>query len=196
MKTLCKQVFRMRIICGDQCKSTYPFAHLHKYLYRGCFRWIGKNAKKLKRTMFQQSAANLNFFPYRLHNEILDKKINSTHDCQDYIKLFNFWESKFQEISPLPRTAFACFEKRMAIIVQPLCMLAKARSHSRRSNLVTHAIGQVTKIFSITLYYTTSDSSWQFHEPDMQLLTTWVERQVNDWRCSGMSQLTPLHLHC
>ena len=48
--------------------------------------------------MFQQSAANLNFFPYRLHNEMLDKKINSTHDCLDYIKLFNFWESKFQEI--------------------------------------------------------------------------------------------------
>ena len=108
MKTLCKQVFGMRIICADQCKSTYPFAHLHKYLHRGCFRWIGKNAKKLKRTMFKQSAAKLNFFPYRLHNEMLDKKINSTHDCQDYIKLFNFWESKFKEISPLPRTALAC----------------------------------------------------------------------------------------
>ena len=38
------------------------------------------------------------FFTYRLHNEMLDKKINSTHDCLDYIKLFNFWESKFQEI--------------------------------------------------------------------------------------------------
>ena len=108
MKTLCKHVFGMRIICADQCKSTYPFAHLQKYLYRGCFRWIGKNAKKLKRTMFQQSAANLSFFAYRLHNEMLDKKINSTHDCLDYIKLFNFWESKFQEISPLPRTARAC----------------------------------------------------------------------------------------
>ena len=54
--------------------------------------------------MFQQSAANLSFFAYRPHNEMLDKKINSTHDCLDYIKLFNFWESKFQEISPLPRT--------------------------------------------------------------------------------------------
>ena len=147
--------------------------------------------------MFQQSAANLSFFTYRLHNEMLDKKINSIHDCQDYIKLFNFSESKFQEISSLPRTArVQYFEKRMAVIIQPLCMLAHARSHSRRSNLVTHAIVQVRKIFSITLYYTTSDSSWQFHEPDMKLLTTWVERQVNDWRCSGMSQLTPLHLHC
>ena len=107
MKTLCKQVFGMRIICADQCKSTYPFAHLHKYLHRGCFRWIGKNAQKLKRTMFQQSAAKLNFFPYRLHNEMLDKKINSSHDCLDYIKLFNFWESKFQDISSLPRTALA-----------------------------------------------------------------------------------------
>ena len=28
MKTLCKQVFGMRIICADQCKSTYAFAHL------------------------------------------------------------------------------------------------------------------------------------------------------------------------
>ena len=28
--------------------------------------------------MFQQSAANLNFFPYRLHNETLDKKINAS----------------------------------------------------------------------------------------------------------------------
>ena len=152
MKTLCKQVFGGRIICADQCKSTYPFAHLQKYLHRGCFSWIGKNVKKLKRAMFQQSAANLSFFAYRLHNEMLDKKINSTHDCQDYIKLFNFWESKFQvlEISPLPRTALACFEKRMAIIIQPLCKLAHARSHSRRSNLVTHAIGQERKIFSIT----------------------------------------------
>ena len=34
--------------------------------------------------MFQQSTANLNFFPYRLHNETLDKKIYSTHDYQDY----------------------------------------------------------------------------------------------------------------
>ena len=119
--------------------------------FRGCFRWIEKNAKKLKRTMFQQSAANLSFFTYRLHNEMLDKKINSIHDCQDYIKLFNFSESKFQEISSLPRTArVQYFEKRMAVIIQPLCMLAHARSHSRRSNLVTHAIGQVTKIFSIT----------------------------------------------
>ena len=55
--------------------------------------------------MFQQSAANLSFFTYRLHNEMLDKEINSTHDCLDYIKLFNFWESKFQDISSLPRTA-------------------------------------------------------------------------------------------
>ena len=54
--------------------------------------------------MFQQSAANLSFFAYRPHNEMLDKKINSTHDCLDHIKLFNFWESKFQDISPLPRT--------------------------------------------------------------------------------------------
>ena len=54
--------------------------------------------------MFKQSAANLSFFAYRPHNEMLDKKINSTHDCLDYIKLFNSWESKFQEISPLPRT--------------------------------------------------------------------------------------------
>ena len=102
--------------------------------------------------MFQQSAANLSFFAYRPHNEMLDKKINSTHDCLDHIKLFNFWESKFQEISPLPRTSARVqyFKKRIAVIVQPLCMLAQARSHSRRSNLVTHAIGQVTKIFSIT----------------------------------------------
>ena len=35
---------------------------------------------------------------------MLDKKINSTHDCLDYIKLFNFWAYKFQDISPLPRT--------------------------------------------------------------------------------------------
>ena len=55
--------------------------------------------------MFQQSAANLSFFAYRPHNEMLDKKINLTHDCLDHIKLFNFWESKFQEISPLPRTS-------------------------------------------------------------------------------------------
>ena len=107
--------------------------------------------------MFQQSAANLSFFAYRPHNEMLDKKINSTHDCLDHIKLFNFWESKFQEISPLPRTRqrsraarVQYFKKRIAVIVQPLCMLAQARSHSRRSNLVTHAIGQVRKIFSIT----------------------------------------------
>ena len=49
-------------MCRSICKSTYPFAHLYKNLHRGCFRWIGKNAKKLKRTMFQQSAANLSFF--------------------------------------------------------------------------------------------------------------------------------------
>ena len=41
------------------------------------------------------------------------------------------------------------FEKRMAVIIQPLCMLDHARSHSRRSNLVTHAIGQVREIFVI-----------------------------------------------
>ena len=38
--------------------------------------------------MFQQSVANLIFFPYRLHNETLDKKINSTHDYQDYYNSF------------------------------------------------------------------------------------------------------------
>ena len=64
--------------------------------------------------MFQQSAAKLNFFPYRLHNEMLDKKINSSHDCLDYIKLFNFWESKFQDISSLPRTALACSTSKSA----------------------------------------------------------------------------------
>ena len=53
--------------------------------------------------MFQQSAANLNFFPYRLHNEMLDKKINSTHDCQDYYNSFaveisrNFTTSAYTE---------------------------------------------------------------------------------------------------
>ena len=91
--------------------------------------------------MFQQSAANLSFFAYRPHNEMLDKKINSTHDCLDYIKLFNFWESKFHHFRVLDSARVQYFKKRIAVIVQPLCMLAHARSHSRRSNLVTHAIG-------------------------------------------------------
>ena len=56
----------------------------------------------------RRQASFLWFFAYRLHNEMLDKKINSTHDCQDYIKVFNFWESKLKEISPFPRTALAC----------------------------------------------------------------------------------------
>ena len=49
--------------------------------------------------MFQQSAANLNFFPYRLHNETLDKKINSTHDCHDY---YNSLGVEISRNSPLP----------------------------------------------------------------------------------------------
>ena len=65
--------------------------------------------------MFQQSAANLNFFPYRLHNETLDKKINSTHDCQDY------YNSLGVEISPLPHSLPHTYSKRMAVINQPLC---------------------------------------------------------------------------
>ena len=34
--------------------------------------------------MFQRSGANVTCFLYRLHNETLGKKINSTHDCLDY----------------------------------------------------------------------------------------------------------------
>ena len=95
----------------------YKFAHLHKYLRRGCFRWIGKNAKKLKRTTFRQSAANLNFFPYRLHNETLDKKINSTHDCQAYYNFLGVEISRHFSTSALLRI----YSKRMAVTNQPLC---------------------------------------------------------------------------
>ena len=42
---------------------------------------------------------SINFFPFRLHNETLDKKINLTHDCQDY---YNSLGVAIQEISPLP----------------------------------------------------------------------------------------------
>ena len=62
--------------------------------------------------MFQQSATNLNFFPYRLHNETLDKKINSTHDCQDYYNSFgveisrNFTTSAFNAQRPILNVYF------------------------------------------------------------------------------------------
>ena len=112
------EAFGMHILCADQCKSTYPFAHLHKYLLRGCFRWIGKNAKKLKRTIFQQSAANLNFFPYRLHNETLSKKINSTHVCQDYYNSLGVEISGHFTTSAYP--ILRIYSERMAVINQPL----------------------------------------------------------------------------
>ena len=67
--------------------------------------------------MFQQSAANLNFFPYRLHNETLDKKINSTHDCQDYYNSFGVEISRNFTTSALLRI----YSKRMAVTNQPLC---------------------------------------------------------------------------
>ena len=59
-------------------KLIYPFAYLHSH---GCCNGM---AKILKRTMFQRSGANVNSFLYRLHNETLGQKINSTHDCLDY----------------------------------------------------------------------------------------------------------------
>ena len=71
--------------------------------------------------MFQQSAANLNFFSYRLHNETLDKKINSTHDCQDYYNSLgveisrNFTTSAFNA-----QLLLRVYSKRMAVINQPL----------------------------------------------------------------------------
>ena len=69
--------------------------------------------------MFQQSA-------YRLHNEMLDKKINSTHDCQDYIKLFNFSILGVEISRNFTTSVYSArvqyFEKRMAVIIQPLCM--------------------------------------------------------------------------
>ena len=113
------EAFGMRFLCADQCKSTYPFAC--NTCTSTCieaaldlFRWIGKNAKKLTKTVFQQSAANLNFFPYRLHNETLDKKINLTHDCQDHDNPFG------AEMSRNFTTSAFIYPKRMAVINQPL----------------------------------------------------------------------------
>ena len=69
--------------------------------------------------MFQQSAANLHFFPYRLHNEMLDKKINSSHDCQDYYNSFAVEISR--NLTTSAYTVLRISSKRMAVINQPLC---------------------------------------------------------------------------
>ena len=110
--------------CADHCKSRYKFAHLHKYLRpeAALDESERSNAKKLKRTTFQQSAANLNFFPYRLHNETLDKKINSTHDCQDYYNSLGVEISRNFATSALLEALLRIYTKRMAVINQPLGM--------------------------------------------------------------------------
>ena len=163
----------MHILRADQCKSRYKFAHLHKYLCRGCFRWIGKNAKKLKRTMFQQSAANLNFFSYRLHNETLDKKINSTHDCQDYYNSLGVTISRNFTTSALLRI----YSKRMTVINQPLCQ-PSPQAFSAGANL---------RVLSITAR---SPKVWPHlinTHSFMQTLTNQKSRTVSSWLLIGLN---------
>ena len=50
-----------------------------------------------KTTLKQLSGPKPYFFSFRLHKKTLDKKISSTHDCQDY---WNCVGSKFQEFPP------------------------------------------------------------------------------------------------
>ena len=60
---------------------------------------------------------SINLFPYRLHNETLGKKINSTHDCQDYYNSLGVEISRNFTTSALLRI----YSKRMAVTNQPLC---------------------------------------------------------------------------
>ena len=60
--------------------------------------YLSTGLKGIEKTMLKQlSGPNPYFFLFRLHKKTLDKKINSTHDCQDY---WNRVESKFQEFPP------------------------------------------------------------------------------------------------
>ena len=68
--------------------------------------------------MFQQSAANLNFLPDRLHNDTVSKKINSTHVCQDYYNSLGVEISGHFTTSAYP--VLRIYSERMAVINQPL----------------------------------------------------------------------------
>ena len=47
--------------------------------------YLSTGLKGIEKTMLKQlSGPNPYFFSFRLHKKTLDKKINSTHDCQDY----------------------------------------------------------------------------------------------------------------
>ena len=47
--------------------------------------YLSTGLKGMEKTMLKQlSSPNPYFFSFRLHKKTLDKKINSTHDCQDY----------------------------------------------------------------------------------------------------------------
>ena len=60
--------------------------------------YLSTGLKGIEKTMLKQlSGPNPYFFLFRLHKKMLDKKIKSTHDCQDY---WNCVESKFQEFPP------------------------------------------------------------------------------------------------
>ena len=79
--------------------------------------YLSTGLKGIEKTMLKQlSGPNPYFFSFRLHKKTLDKKINSTHDCQDY---WNCVESKFQEFPPTSNLINAHG------FHQPLCIYAR-----------------------------------------------------------------------